>query len=487
MDSVVPGATHDSVEVAPSTTPMEDAAVASAAFDPEAAAPVEAPREEDFGVSLRPPTPDGLGAARVFEAQQLDHTLYMRFLRMNTMAATKRMPRNSMARFHLALVLYRLGDLTRAHVEFQRALECAKSWIVMYPTGEIIRENPLTREFCARIAAHVVRVSMELQGDRYSPPRIVEAFRESFGWANHMPHVWNDLALMHLQAGEHEAARAVLEAVVARWPGYTDALCNLALAFSGLGQVEQATRCLQAVIGASRSHAEAINNYATILIDEQREPRAAVAMLRYAIDWDALQPAFWSNLALAYARLGRGLEACKALARACDLAPDWESIWLNASSLLLRFPEVAASVADGSVQQGEEEAPTPEPAELLAPEATPPGSATASVRRSCLRAEEVEARIEAQADVLPDGRAWAALAATRMSKWEALDSSVPLIVRQETRDDCRKAAARAINAEEDNIAAWMQLGECYLQDGDYTSATVRSPMRAADALHVAAD
>eukprot|EP00302_Diacronema_sp_CCMP2436_P053260 CAMPEP_0180074302 /NCGR_PEP_ID=MMETSP0985-20121206/13838_1 /TAXON_ID=483367 /ORGANISM="non described non described, Strain CCMP 2436" /LENGTH=263 /DNA_ID=CAMNT_0022006053 /DNA_START=49 /DNA_END=837 /DNA_ORIENTATION=- len=261
------------------------------------------------------------------------------------MAATKRMPRNSMARFHLALILHRLGDLTRAHVEFQRALECAKSWLVMYMTGETIRHNPRTQAFCARITAHVVRVAIEMQGDRFSVKQTVDAFCEAFRWDPCLPHIWNDLALMHLQTGECEATRVLLETVVARWPAYVDALSNLSIALLGVGQTEAAVRCLQAVIASSRSHVEALNNYATILIEEQREPRLAVAMLRSALEWDATQPAVWSNLAVAYSRLSMGPEACACLARACDLAPEWEAIWLNAASLLSRMPDAVAAAA----------------------------------------------------------------------------------------------------------------------------------------------
>jgi Tfp pilus assembly protein PilF len=368
-------------------------------------------------------TPFGLGAARRLEVRPRDNPQFMRYLRQNTVAATKRMPRNSMARFHLALILHQLGDLARAHVEFQRALECAKSWLFMYMTGETIRHNPRTQAFCARITAHVIRVAVEMQGDHFATAQTLAHFGDAFRWdascararatpvlvtaarrprdarargqracdycggpaapraarvrapaltvaparappaprrrppacarapsRRRLPHIWNDLALMHLQAGECEAARVVLETVVAHWPAYVDALANLALALLGVGQTEAAVRALQATLVHSRSHVEALNNYATVLIEEQREPRLAVAVLRAALEWDATQPAVWSNLSVAYSRIGKAPEACAALARACELAPEWDAIWLNAASLIARVPAAAAVAAAATAE-----------------------------------------------------------------------------------------------------------------------------------------
>ena len=125
---------------------------------------------------------------------------------------------------------------------------------------------------------------------------------------------WNSLAVHHLSHGRAAEAKKVLEALVAREPEYTDALCNLAIAKRILNEDDS-----HALLGDGE-HPEAMVADAVHLLStlsgSVAQVKQAILLLVRCLAIDAGNVAAWSNLAMAYRRLERRYEAILCAQRA---------------------------------------------------------------------------------------------------------------------------------------------------------------------------
>lgn len=246
-------------------------------------------------------------------------------LRSALIGACKRMPRNAEAHFHLGLMYMRRCDGDEALRAFQHCRSIYTERLEQYSRSPESAPPQLKARFAtlrahAAQAAHLAATT-KLSRDERSVllERLQQDLVAATNLDNSQPHIWNALALLHLNEGGFEGAREVLRSIRHSFPEYLDALNNLGLAELALGNAEAAISCFQKVIVLDRKHAEALSNYGLVLLRHAVYEPAARAFegAVQGAHKDSRGLAFaWGGLAISHAAIGKFMEAEKAAAEA---------------------------------------------------------------------------------------------------------------------------------------------------------------------------
>jgi predicted TPR repeat methyltransferase len=150
-----------------------------------------------------------------------------------------------------------------------------------------------------------------------------------------------------LRSKELDKAAAVLESVLARWPGQADALHFLGVLKHRAGDSEAALALIGQAIEAMPGEAGPINNLGNVLVEEQRFEEAEAAY-RQCLE---VQPDFidaLSNLATIHSKRGEHVEAEALCRRAIAAKPDFGQAWYNLSVSLLAQKRIDEGLAANS-------------------------------------------------------------------------------------------------------------------------------------------
>ncbi len=237
-------------------------------------------------------------------------------LRSALIGACKRMPRNAEAHFHLGLMYMRLCDGEEALRAFQHCRQIYNERMEQYCNPESAPAQLKAR--IATLRAHAAQAAHLAAAHKFSREErsmLLERLQKDLVAAtnldNTQPHIWNALALLHLNEGGFDGARQVLRSIRHSFPEYLDALNNLGLAELALGNAEAAITCFQKVIVLDRGHAEALSNYGLVLLRHSVYEAAARAF-EGAVNGthkDSRGLSFaWGGLAIAHAALGKFAE-----------------------------------------------------------------------------------------------------------------------------------------------------------------------------------
>lgn len=192
-------------------------------------------------------------------------------LRSALIGACKRMPRNAEAHFHLGLMHMRNGDCEDALRSFQHCRVLYSERMDQHTNNNAEVPPPLLAKM-ARVRAHAAQAAhlTALSINREDRATMLQKLQRELVAATSLdysqPSVWNGLAILHLNEGGNQGARDVLLSIRHSFPDYLDALNNLGLAELALGNEEAAITCFQKVILCDREHIEALSNYGVILL-----------------------------------------------------------------------------------------------------------------------------------------------------------------------------------------------------------------------------
>lgn len=251
-------------------------------------------------------------------------------LRSALIGACKRMPRNAEAHFHLGLMYMRLCDGEEALRAFQHCLQIYSERMEPYSSNPEAAP-PQLKSRMATLRAHTAQAAHLAAAAKFSREErslLLERLQKDLVTAtnldNTQPQIWNALALLHLNEDGYEGAREVLRSIRGSFPEYLDALNNLGLAELALGNAEAAITCFQKVIVLDRGHAEALSNYGLVLLRHSVYEAAARAFegAVKGTHKDSRGLSFaWGGLAIANAAMGKYIEAENA-ARDAERAAD---------------------------------------------------------------------------------------------------------------------------------------------------------------------
>ena len=228
-------------------------------------------------------------------------------LRSALIGACKRMPRNAEAHFHLGLMYMRKCDGEEALRSFQHCKQIYDERLEQYytnaltPPSQLLAAIARLRSYTAQaahMAASSTRVSITSnrflsnatntqqrndpsisrsntsndEADRMREERssLLKRLQDDLVAAtnldNSQPDVWNALAVLHLTEGGYEGAQQILTSIHTSFPEYLDALNNLGLSELASGDEEAAISCFQKVLLCDREHSEALSNYGLVLL-----------------------------------------------------------------------------------------------------------------------------------------------------------------------------------------------------------------------------
>lgn len=250
-------------------------------------------------------------------------------LRSALIGACKRMPRNAEAHFHLGLMHMRNGDSEEALRSFQHCRVLYSERMEQLTNNNTEIPAPLLTKM-ARVRAHAAQAAhlTAMFVQREDRAQMLQKLQRELVSATSQdisqPSVWNGLALLHLNEGGNEGARDVLQSIRRTFPDYLDALNNLGLAELALGNEEVAISCFQKVILCDREHIESLSNYGVILLRHGMYD-AAIRAFDAAVEIsgsDARGVSFaCGGLAIARVALGQ-LAAAEAAARKAEMLAD---------------------------------------------------------------------------------------------------------------------------------------------------------------------
>lgn len=389
-------------------------------------------------------------------------------LRSALIGACKRMPRNAEAHFHLGLMYMRRCDGDEALRAFQHCRSIYKERLDRYARSPESAPPQLKARF-ATLRAHAAQAAhlaatMKLSRDERAEllARLQKDLVAATNLDNTQPHIWNALALLHLNEGGYEGAREVLRSIRHSFPEYLDALNNLGLAELALGNAEAAISCFQKVIVMDRNHAEALSNYGLVLLRHAVYESAARAFegAVQGIHKDTRGLAFaWGGLAISHAAVGKFMEAEKAAAEAERTADVLSRPKFSLLFTSIRARRVTQELRDGVAA---EQAVVSVKAE---PSFGPAANANNGDPRSAM--DSAVLRLRSLARDIGTSYASTALGAVLRLRhdfsWEETGN----------RNFGAESAERLVEALEkdnDDAAAWVQLALLQLGTGRYTSS-----------------
>ncbi|MEO5375699.1 MAG: tetratricopeptide repeat protein [Alphaproteobacteria bacterium] len=136
------------------------------------------------------------------------------------------------------------------------------------------------------------------------------------------------LGVLAHQAGDDATAAEILSGVVTRAPSHHQARCNLGVALSGLGRIDEAITHYQIVLEAVPDHAVVNNNLGSALVNRGRAVEA-IACFRRALAVAPETPGVLANLGNALNHAGRNAEAEEVCRRALAIDPDFVDAHVN--------------------------------------------------------------------------------------------------------------------------------------------------------------
>lgn len=251
-------------------------------------------------------------------------------LRSALVGACKRMSRNAEAHFHLGLMYMRRCDGEEALRAFQQCSQIYSERLKQYARNMEEAPAELRRNF-ARLKSHTAQAAHLAASTQYSRDErapLLEQLQKDLVAATNLdttqPDIWNALGLLHLNEGGFEGSRDVLRTITETFPEYLDALNNLGLSELALGNAEEALSCFQKVIVLDRGHAEALSNYGLVLLQHgmyESASRAFEAAVKGSSREGRGLSFAWGGLAISHAAIGKFTEAEEAAVEA-DRAAD---------------------------------------------------------------------------------------------------------------------------------------------------------------------
>eukprot|EP00897_Mesotaenium_endlicherianum_P005862 jgi/Mesen1/5303/ME000264S04329 len=297
------------------------------------------------------------------------------------------------------------------------------------------------------------------------------------------PAIWNNLALILLQAGRYASAVTVLTAVLSAMPGDLDTLANLGSAYLHIGQAENAIWCLQAVLEQDPSHAAALSAYGVLLLLRfhctavggnvelfhlttggargqafapmaQTAVEAAQRCLEAAVAQHPHAPHLWANLGSAYAAARKHDLATRCIAHAARMEPGNDVLQLCSAVQRVRHAEHSPAAAADRVgaRAGDKLDSAAQELAKLVERHSSSSSSSGSGRGS----DEEEC-------VVPPAMAWAALAHAHRAQHEEAAAAAAAAPgggsgAAQQQEQLLSTLQHAIDDNPGDPVAWHQLG-----------------------------
>lgn len=363
------------------------------------------------------------------------------------LGATKRSPNNAAAHTHLGLLYLRLSCGADALIAFQRARQILDARVRRLGAATAPIPASLAKAVARlrALTAHAAHVAASSRLTRAERAPLIERLQADFVASTNedvtQPDVWNALALLHLGEGGLGGAKAILEQIVTVFPEYLDAVSNLGVVEAEMENLKEAVGCFQRVLRKDVGHIEALVNYGGVLL-RMGAGEGAVRAFRSAVDGgkDRGFGAAWTQagLALAEGDVGHWGEAERAAVAAVGEHGSGERfrgvlacVRLRSATRLLRKFE---AVEDGAAE--------------------PRGAIDSAV--ALLRTV-----------VEDDGGASARLGAALRLRHECQTADSG---RQDFGQEAAERLVAAIEEDQADPTAWLQLALLQLGAGEYSSA-----------------
>jgi putative PEP-CTERM system TPR-repeat lipoprotein len=235
----------------------------------------------------------------------------------------------ALAHHLLATAAAGAGDMQKARAEFKRAQELDKDFVPTLVSLAMMAgadgDAPLFDDYTKRLIAiapnapDVLRlqaIAAQRDGD---PARAIELSRQVLATAPGTAAVLELVSFLH-KAGNNEEILRVLQDWVSNNPADIQARIALADHLTRMDQIAQAIEQYREVVKLQPKHADALNNLAWYLREE--EPKEALEFARLAVTLNPHKAALLDTLALVESDAGNHQEALQQIKRAVAASPN---------------------------------------------------------------------------------------------------------------------------------------------------------------------